>query len=677
MLGRLALRDGGEERRRALRRAHGLLWDAPTPLGPRADRRGRRHRRPVQRRRRTRSGRSTSSSARRSTRLRPSTSWPTWSGTRCSSRARSSAKGVIIEEIRRSSTLRATTWTRTRAADVRRHADGASQDRQRGDGDGTTRDTLLDFSARLYEPSRMVVGVSGRVGRQPRPHGERLLGDLVEPRADGARPAARRTAACCSTPSRSTRRISASACERIGSHTPTVHRPAPRDRPRRRHVLAAHRGADDAPRPRLHRLRASHSHTDAGSMLGAGRRQCREGRRRGHGDRRASSGSVTDEHVVAARSSRRRATTRRAASLLDWRRRRGSSVTPWRRGSRGRPREPTEVLAASTRDPRRRAAGCRTRRRRLYARRDRAVRRSESLRALIPGTTKTGASRPRSHKVAGARLKPCWCPRGRVVALGDALAALGYAPVAVGCAVGPSSSGARSRRVAGRLPVRVGRPRVTSSWSPSGTCADLQQMSLDVSVPVSSWSSMVLLLRSPACAIRPTRTQASQKSSLRARKLQFRLQLLAGGRSDRARLSESFGAFRDVFAEPQSAPVELAWTATQLGRFAYFVALAVYAFDQGGATAVALVAVVRLVPVGVAAPFTSILGDRYPRKRVMFADEFRSGGHGRSRPASSSSSDGPAVAVYALVGAQRRRRNGVPPRASGVDSRRSLGRRPS
>jgi len=64
----------------------------------------------------------------------------------------------------------------------------------------------------------------------------------------------------------------------------------------------------------------------------------------------------------------------------------------------------------------------------------------------------------------------------------------------------------------------------------------------------------------------------------------------------RRSLGESLGAFRDVFGNPDLRRLELAWAATQLGRFAYFIAIAVYAFNQGGATAVGVVAVIRLLP---------------------------------------------------------------------------------
>jgi MFS family permease len=116
----------------------------------------------------------------------------------------------------------------------------------------------------------------------------------------------------------------------------------------------------------------------------------------------------------------------------------------------------------------------------------------------------------------------------------------------------------------------------------------------------------------------------------------------------RGSVAESLSAFRDVFSNPDLRRLELAWIATQLGRFAYFVALSVYAFDRGGATAVGVVTVVRLVPAAIAAPFTSILGDRYPRKRVMLAANLSQataiGAAGIVILA-----DGPAALVYALA----------------------------
>jgi MFS family permease len=117
----------------------------------------------------------------------------------------------------------------------------------------------------------------------------------------------------------------------------------------------------------------------------------------------------------------------------------------------------------------------------------------------------------------------------------------------------------------------------------------------------------------------------------------------------RARLGESFGAFRDVFANPNLRRVELAWAGTNIGRWAYFVALAVYAYEQGGAAAVGLVALIRMFPSAIAAPFTSILGDRYPRQRVMFlASVGQAATIGGA--AAIALADGAAPLVYTFVG---------------------------
>ena len=82
-------------------------------------------------------------------------------------------------------------------------------------------------------------------------------------------------------------------------------------------------------------------------------------------------------------------------------------------------------------------------------------------------------------------------------------------------------------------------------------------------------------------------------------------------------LTESFSAFREVFRTPIF--VGSRWRGPRLSwAIRVFVAIKVYAFTAGGATAVGVVTVTRLVPAAIAAPFTAILGDRYPRKWVMF-----------------------------------------------------------
>ena len=57
------------------------------------------------------------------------------------------------------------------------------------------------------------------------------------------------------------------------------------------------------------------------------------------------------------------------------------------------------------------------------------------------------------------------------------------------------------------------------------------------------------------------------------------------------------------------------------GRYAFFVAVSVYAFDYGGLTAVAIVTVARQAAAAVVAPLASPLADRLPRARVMLASD--------------------------------------------------------
>ena len=89
----------------------------------------------------------------------------------------------------------------------------------------------------------------------------------------------------------------------------------------------------------------------------------------------------------------------------------------------------------------------------------------------------------------------------------------------------------------------------------------------------------------------------------------------------RERLSESLSAFRAVFANPNLRRVELAWTLSETGKWMYVVAVAVFAYAEGGAAAVGLVVLIRVFPAAVIAPFGAVFADRFRRERVMlFAD---------------------------------------------------------
>jgi MFS family permease len=116
----------------------------------------------------------------------------------------------------------------------------------------------------------------------------------------------------------------------------------------------------------------------------------------------------------------------------------------------------------------------------------------------------------------------------------------------------------------------------------------------------------------------------------------------------REHLRESFRALREVFRNRGLRQLQLAWAGSIIGSWAYAVALVVYAYHQDGASAVALVAVIRWVPAAVASPLAAILGDRYPRVRVMLsADLLRAGA--LAAMAACVVTEAPAEAVYVLA----------------------------
>src|ERR1700750_3043435 len=87
----------------------------------------------------------------------------------------------------------------------------------------------------------------------------------------------------------------------------------------------------------------------------------------------------------------------------------------------------------------------------------------------------------------------------------------------------------------------------------------------------------------------------------------------------RDQFRESARAFGELFRNPNLRRVELSWAGTVCTYWIFIVALGLYAYDQGGAKAVGLVGLLRVLPSAVAAPFGAILGDRYPRERIVVA----------------------------------------------------------
>jgi MFS family permease len=70
---------------------------------------------------------------------------------------------------------------------------------------------------------------------------------------------------------------------------------------------------------------------------------------------------------------------------------------------------------------------------------------------------------------------------------------------------------------------------------------------------------------------------------------------------------------------PDVRRVELAWGAAIASEWMHFVALGVFAYKQGGTSAVGVAGLVRLLPAAIVAPFAASLGDRFRRERFLLA----------------------------------------------------------
>jgi predicted MFS family arabinose efflux permease len=87
----------------------------------------------------------------------------------------------------------------------------------------------------------------------------------------------------------------------------------------------------------------------------------------------------------------------------------------------------------------------------------------------------------------------------------------------------------------------------------------------------------------------------------------------------RQHLAASVRALREVLAKRELRRAELAFLWALTGEWALTVALAVVAFDDGGAAGVGLVAVLRMVPSAIGTPFITAFADRTRRERALAA----------------------------------------------------------
>jgi MFS family permease len=117
-----------------------------------------------------------------------------------------------------------------------------------------------------------------------------------------------------------------------------------------------------------------------------------------------------------------------------------------------------------------------------------------------------------------------------------------------------------------------------------------------------------------------------------------------------ARIAASAGAFGAVGRNPALRRVELAFLGFNLTEWGIWVAILVFAYSQGGASEVALVAVLQLAPAAVVAPLAASFGDRYPRERVLLA-AYLIQATLTGAIAASLLSDAPVAVVYTLAAA--------------------------
>ena len=76
-------------------------------------------------------------------------------------------------------------------------------------------------------------------------------------------------------------------------------------------------------------------------------------------------------------------------------------------------------------------------------------------------------------------------------------------------------------------------------------------------------------------------------------------------------------ALLSSFRSPGLAKAVVAYIAFTISEWAAFIALIVYAYQDGGSVRVGLVSLLWMIPAAVVAPMASVLGDRHRRERVL------------------------------------------------------------
>lgn len=86
-------------------------------------------------------------------------------------------------------------------------------------------------------------------------------------------------------------------------------------------------------------------------------------------------------------------------------------------------------------------------------------------------------------------------------------------------------------------------------------------------------------------------------------------------------LRESGASLQRVFQNPGLRRLNIAFAGSNMGNWAFSVAISIYAYQHGGATVLGVVGVIRYVSMAVFGPLTSTLGDKFARKGVMVTSD--------------------------------------------------------
>jgi hypothetical protein len=105
-----------------------------------------------------------------------------------------------------------------------------------------------------------------------------------------------------------------------------------------------------------------------------------------------------------------------------------------------------------------------------------------------------------------------------------------------------------------------------------------------------------------------------------------------------------------VFENPDLRRAQLAWAAMSFATWTYAIAIAVYAFDISGAAGVGVVALLRLLPGALAAPFAGLVGDTHSRRTVLISSAAATAAVLTASAALVAADRAPAIVFCAAVG---------------------------